>query len=181
LVLTPLAGVWLCGLVLFLASPGNFEMTLPRQRQLTPELQNLSRWDLGPTVRASSYYADWINHHHPAFLVDDKGAPDLVEKWASAQRDEHPWIELLWRETHSLDRVEIRHAGVAEGADLNARRYRIVCLRSSGLGPALEVDANSESIARHELHCDDARGVRIEFERHGTEIVRVYEVETWGR
>lgn len=189
LVALPLAALWLYGLVVFITTHAPFEATLPRQRQPSADLQNLALWDLGPTVRASSYLADWINHHHPLFVVDGKASPDLVEKWASANSDEHPWIEIRWREHHTLEKVVLRHAGSVEGSHLTARKYRILCLRDGGQqqdAPQLAIDNNSEAIASHDLHCDDARGVRIELERNDKEhndkeIVRLFEVETWGR
>ena len=176
-----LVGLWLYGLGLFVTKRAPFEAQLPRQREPPSELYNLSRWDFGPTVRASSFYADWVNHHHPLFLVDAKTSPGLVEKWASAESDAHPWVEIRWREEHTLERVVLRHAGSVEGNNLTARRYRITCLQSGKSGPSVDVDSNSAAIATHDLHCESARGVRIDFERDGKEIVRVFEVETWGR
>jgi hypothetical protein len=174
-------GLWLYGLAVFVARRAPFEAELPRRRQPPSELHNLSRWDFGPTVRASSFHADWLSHHHPLFLVDAKTSPDLVEKWASAQSDLHPWVEILWRESHTLERVVLRHAGSVEGNDLTAQRYRITCLRSGGNGPSVAVDSNTAAVATHDLHCDNARGVRIDLERKGKELVRLFEVETWGR
>jgi hypothetical protein len=54
-------------------------------------------------------------------------------------------------------------------------------LQSGKNGPSVEVDSNTNALATHDLPCDNARGVRIDFERNGKEIVRVFEVETWGR
>jgi len=176
-----LAGLWLWGLVVFIRRPAPFELELPRRRPPPAVSHNLARWDLGPTLRASSYYGDWIDHHHPVFAVDNQASPDLTEKWASARSDEHPWIEVLWRESHTLERVVLRHAGNVEAGHLTARNYRITCLRPGGGGPEINVQSNTETLASHELPCDNARGVRIELERNGTEIVRLFEVETWGR
>jgi hypothetical protein len=176
-----LVGLWLFGLGLFVARRAPFEAELPRRQKPSGELCNLSRWDFGPTVRASSFYADWVNHHHPLFVVDAKASPDMVEKWASAERDPHPWIEILWREEHSLERVVLRHAGSVEGNNLTARRYRITCLQTGGRGPSVDVDSNTQAVATHDLPCEHARGIHIDFERNDKEIVRVYEVETWGR
>ncbi len=176
-----LAAAWLFGLVSFVAADGHFEATLPRLRPPPPGRQNLALWEWGPTVRASSYFGDWLGHHHPLFLVDGRAHPDLVEKWASAQSDRHPWIEILWREPHDLERVVLQHAGSRESPSLTARRYTVACLTASGKGPRVDVDDNQAEVATHELVCRQARGVRITFERNGGDIVRLYEVETWGQ
>jgi len=176
-----LAAAWCFGLVAFVLADGHFEATLPRQRTPPSGTHNLSRWDMGPTVRASSYFGDFLSHHHPLYLVDDREQPDLVEKWASAQRDRHPWIELLWREPHDLERVVLRHAGALESSSFTARRYSIQCLTATGRGPRVDIESNTEPVATHALVCRQARGIRIELERNGDDIVRLYEVETWGR
>jgi len=177
-----LGGLWLWGLVSFVRADGHFEVTLPRLRNPPASLHNMSLWDLGPTIRASSFYGDWGSHHHPAFLVDGKATPDRVEKWASAEHDRHPWIEITWRENHDLERVVIRHAGSVESDDMTAQHYTLRCLTSSGQGPSLEVQSNQAAMAYHDLVCAQARGVRIEFvPKDSKDIIRVYEVETWGR
>jgi hypothetical protein len=176
-----LAAAWLFGLVSFVRADGHFEATLPRRHPPPAGLHNLSRWDLGPTVRASSYFGDWMGHHHPLFLVDGREQPDLVAKWASAGRDRHPWIEILWREPHDLERVVLHHAGSRESPALTVRRYTVACLTASGVGPRVDVEANEADVATHALVCHQARGIRISFTRNDDDIVRVYEVETWGR
>jgi hypothetical protein len=176
-----LAAGWLFGLSSFVAADGHFEGTLPRQRAEPEGLHNLALWDLGPTVRASSYFADWLNHHHPFFMVDGREHPDMVEKWASGERDKHPWVEILWREEHALARVVIHHAGSIEDAALTLRRYSVTCLTAAGRGPRVDIDANQEPVATHELVCPRARGIRIDCTRNGDDIVRFYEVEAWGR
>jgi hypothetical protein len=164
------------------AADGHFEVVLPRTRTPPAELHNLSLWDLGPTIRASSFYGDFLSLHHPAFLVDGRSTPDRVEKWASAEHDRHPWVEITWRELHNLERVVIRHAGSLESDDMTARHYTLRCLTSSGQGPSLEVQFNQAAMAYHDLVCAQARGVRIEFvPKDSKDIIRVYEVETWGR
>ncbi len=177
-----LASGWLFGLVCFVRADGHFEATLPRRGSPAAGVHNLSRWTEGPTVRASSYFGDWQSHHHPLVLVDGRDHPDLIEKWASAERDRHPWLEILWREPHDLERVVLRHAGSVEAAEMTARTYHIECLREDGgTGPKVDVYSNDAAIAEHPLVCGQARGVRIRFERNGGGIVRLYEVETWGR
>jgi F5/8 type C domain. len=174
-------GLWLWGLVSFVAADGHIEVVLPRQRTPPAERHNFSLWDLGPTIRASSYYGDWLGHHHPAFLVDGRASPDLVEKWASAERDRQPWVEITWRESHNLERVVVRHAGSLEASGLTIHRYTIHCLTVGGRGPSLDVKSNEAAVASHDLACTQARGIRIDFEPNdGKDIVRVFEVETWG-
>jgi hypothetical protein len=175
------ACAWLFGLVTFVAADGYFEATLPRRRASPAEIHNLSLWDLGPTVRASSYHGDWAANHHPLFLVDGRERPELVEKWASAERDHHPWVEITWRESHDLERVVLRHAGSLESAAYTARRYTLRCLTEAGAGPSLVVNSNEAAVASHDLACRRARGIRIEFDRDGADIIRLFEVETWGR
>jgi len=172
---------WLFGLVSFVAADGHFEGTLPRRRADPPESHNLALWDLGPTVRASSYFGDWLNHHHPFFMVDGREHPDLVEKWASGERDPRPWAEILWRDEHTLERVVIHHAGSVENQGLTVREYRVTCLTATGRGPAVDVDANAAPVATHDLSCQAARGIRIDLRRNGNDIVRLFEVEAWGR
>ncbi len=177
-----LGGLWLWGLVSFVAADGHFELTLPRLRNPPAGLHNLSLWDLGPTIRASSFYGDWGSHHHPAFLVDGRVHPDMVEKWASAERDRHPWVEITWREKHDLERVVIRHAGSVESSDLTAHRYTLRCLGGSEPAPTLEVTSNQDSVATHPLACSQVQGIRIDFVPNDSKgIVRIYEVETWGK
>ena len=176
-----LAAGWLFGLVMFVHADGHFEATLPRRQGPRPGLHNLSLWDQGPTVRASSYFGDWGSTHHPFFLVDGREHPDLVEKWASAEHDRHPWIEILWREPHDLERVVLHHAGSVESAAMTARTYHIQCLLDAGRGPKVDVYSNDAPVAEHPLVCAHARGIRIRFDRNGGDIIRLFEVETWGR
>jgi len=180
--LAVLGGLWLFGLVSFVAADGHFEVVLPRTRTPPPEFHNFSQWDLGPTIRASSFHADFGYHHHPAFLVDGRATPDIVEKWMSAEPDRHPWIEITWREKHHLERVVIRHAGSVESGAMTVHDYTVRCLTDDGQGPSVQVLSNEAAVASHDLHCAQARGIRIEFVPNDSkDVVRVYEVETWGR
>jgi len=175
------AAGWLLGLLAFVRADGHFQASLPRRRGPLPGTHNLALWDQGPTVRASSYFADWQSPHHPLFLVDGREHPDLVEKWASAEQDRHPWVEILWREPHDLERVVLRHAGSFEAAGMTARTYHLQCLPDTGSGPKVDVYSNDAAVAEHPLACARARGVRIRFDRDGGDIVRLFEVETWGQ
>lgn len=175
------AGGWLIGLVLLVRADGHFEATLPRRQAPLAATHNLSLWDQGPTLRASSYFGDWMSHHHPFFLVDGRPHPELGEKWASAERDRAPWIEILWREPHDLERVVLRHAGTVEAAELTAQTYHITCLLDGADGPKVHVYSNDAAVAEHPLACNGARGVRVRFDRGGGHIIRLFELETWGR
>jgi len=53
------AAAWLFGLLSFVRADGHFEATLPRRRPEPAGPHNLSAWDMGPTVRASSFYYHW--------------------------------------------------------------------------------------------------------------------------
>jgi hypothetical protein len=177
-----LAGAWLVGLLCFALADGHFEATLPRRQAPPAHSHNMSALEYGPTVRASSYYADWGGHHHPLFLVDGKPRPAMVEKWASGAGDPHPWVEVLWREPHDLERVVLHHAGVVESSALTVRRYTVACLTAQGRGPSVDVEDNQDSVATHALVCSRVRGVRVTFEPNDkNDIVRVYELETWGQ
>jgi hypothetical protein len=179
-----LTASWLVGLACFALADGHIEVTLPRRQTPPSGSHNLASWKLGPTVRASSYYGDWGGHHHPLFLVDGREHPSVVEKWASGALDRHPWVELLWREPHDLERVVLRHAGDLESASFTVHRYTIACLTrvGDGRGPSLLVEDNQVSLATHALACTGARGVRVDFvPNDSTDIVRVFELETWGQ
>lgn len=176
-----MAVAWLFGLASFVAADGHFEAALPRQRAQPTGIHNFSLWELGPTVRASSYLSGWNEQHHPLFLVDGRQWPGVVEKWASAQGDRHPWVEILWQKPHDLERVVLRHAGWRETPAFTARRYAIRCLTATGQDAVVTIAANEAAVAAHELPCRQARGIRLEFERNDDDIVRLFEVETWGR
>jgi hypothetical protein len=77
--------------------------------------------------------------------------------------------------------VVLRHAGSLEAQEFTARRYRIQCLLAAGPGPRVDVESNTEPVATHPLACAQARGIRLEIERNGNDIVRLFEVETWGK
>jgi hypothetical protein len=182
LALGTLAAAWVFGLALFVRADGHFELSLPRTRMPPAGRHNLAARDQGPTLRVSSYYGDWKNHHHPLFLIDGRASPDLEEKWASETHDRHPWVEVLWREPHELETVVLRHAGVVEAADLTVRHYTLTCLVAAGRGRSLRIDDNHAAIATHDLPCANARGVRVDFQPNApNDVVRLFGFETWGR
>lgn len=178
-----LAAAWIVGLWLFLRAGSHTPATviLPARKPHPPGEHNLVQPSYGVELRASSYYRDRSSHHHPAFLVDGRPRPSLVEKWASDPTDAQPWIELLWTGERELSRVRVQHAGHVENGELTARRYTLTCLSPRAPPPLLVTD-NQASVSAHELPCSGARGLRIDFapNRPG-ELVRVFEVEVWGR
>jgi hypothetical protein len=173
---------WGVGLVLFLRTGrAAVTVTLPALQAHPNEEHNLVAFALGPVLRASSYHRDRVAQHHPAFLVDGRGGPSLVEKWVSDPKDASPWIELGWPGEREIRRVRIEHAGLVESSDLTSRKYTVTCLASPAL-PAVVVEGNTANVAEHLLHCPKARGVRIDFTpNRAGELVRVFEVEVWGR
>lgn len=172
---------WLVGAVLFVQADGSVTWRMPRARAPRAGPHNLALYELGPTIRASSYHRDVYSHHHPAFLVDGRAEPTVVEKWASAPQDAAPWIEIWWREPRTLERVRITHAGSVEGDELTVRRYRLICLSRHRDAPARTIRDNERAVAVHALACREARGVRIEWQpNQADDAVRVYEVQAWG-
>jgi hypothetical protein len=189
-------GAWLAGLLGFVAAPGTFEVVVPRKEQPPAWRHNVALVSYGPTVRASSFHNDWTGHHHPLFAVDGRAQPTSPEKWASFPRDRRPWLEIRWREERDLDEVAIRHGGSVEAAAFTARRYQLTCLRAGAGGSAggggggaaspptaLAVEDNTQAVAVHPFRCTGARGVRIDFPARDltSEVVRIFEVEAWGR
>lgn len=176
-----LALLWLFGLIGFLRADGVVRLSMPRRESPGPGELNLASYRYGPTVRASSYYRDPTAHHHPMYLVDERRSPALVEKWATAPYDREPWVEIEWRESRQLERVVVHHAGTREGAELTIRSYVVRCLGSDA-APSVEVSDNQLAVAVHPLRCDGARGVRLELTPNERgDLVRVFEIEAWGR
>ena len=181
-----LAGTWLLGLARFVRAEPTFvvtlPVTLPVQTGPADEEQNLASWRRGPTVRASSYHRDPFSHHHPAFVVDGRVAPAVVEKWMSAPGDQHPWIEVIWREPHDVSRVVLQHAGQYEADAYTLDRYRLTCLPAPGTGAVVSINGNQARLAIHPVACRGARGIRLDAQpRVPGDPVRIYEIEAWGR
>lgn len=172
---------WLVGASLFLQADGSLTWTMPRTREPPLGEHNLAHYAFGPTLRASSFVRDAMRHYHPAFLVDGRRGPSVVEKWASLPSDLSPWLELRWREPRSLARVVITHGASHGGA--RKKRYRLRCLRDEQPAPSLEAREFPSQVASHTLSCERARGLRIDWLREpdDDDLVRVYEVEAWGR
>jgi hypothetical protein len=92
-------------------------------------------------------------------------------------------LEIRWFGARQLARVKIWHGGFLEKPDYTAARYRLHCLREHGDGAALDVRDNRQAIATHELACTRAIGLRIAWavRPEADALIRVYEVEAWGR
>jgi hypothetical protein len=174
---------WGMGLLLFLRAGAHSPATvsLPSRKPHPPGEHNLVAHPYGVVLRASSYFRDRVAQHHPAFLVDGRAQPSLVEKWASDPTDTRPWIEMLWTGERNIHRVHIQHAGAVESAEYTAKQYVVTCL-SPRAAPPLVVSNNKQSVAEHELRCAGAHGLRIDFAPNSRgALVRIFEVEVWGQ
>lgn len=172
--------LWLAGLVWFVQPPREFFCVFPERVAHPAVMHNLAAFQLGPTLRASSFLSDKDAHHHPAFLIDGRAQPSKLEKWASAPKDKRPWVEIRWRGAKVLGSVVITHAGEFELPELTARSYTVTCLRGDGTSQRWDIAQNSAHIAEHATACRDAVGIRIDFHQYG-DMVRVYEIEAWGQ
>lgn len=173
---------WLVGAALFASADGSLSYSLPQQAEPPASEHNLASYRWGPTVRSSSFHRDPYSHHHPAFLVDGRARPTMLEKWSSAAHDERPWVELLWRDERQLERVKVQHAGARENNALTVRDYRLSCLCPAPPCAQLNVHGNASALANHTLRCARATGLRIDWLLHGPDDrARIYEIEAWGR
>jgi hypothetical protein len=177
------AGCWLLGAVLFLRADGSLTWRLPRLADAPTTEHNLASFRLGPTLRVSSYYRGVLSQHHPAFVLDGRARPSRLEKWASGLRDEKPWLEVLWHRARTLQRVVIHHAGSVEDDALTIRRYRLRCITQQSKGIELSVHDNRAAVAEHALACQGATGMRVDWQPNAGNdgLVRIYEIEAWGR
>jgi hypothetical protein len=177
--------MWVIGLIGFIASSGEFRVTMPRQSDPPVGEHNLAAAVWGPSVSASSFISEWPSHHHPLFAFDQRARPDQLEKWASDPRDRRPWIEVRWREERTINRLVIQHAGFVEDPTMTIQRYRMRCLKNGeDKSPAViaEVHQNTEALAVHVFHCTRASGVRLDLEPNSpNDVVRIYEIEVWGQ
>jgi hypothetical protein len=142
---------------------------------------DLALYRYGSQVRASSVF--WPNLHHPGFVVDGYATPSGTEKWASAPDDSSPWIEVRWDKPRHVSRVVLTFSGRIEGMG-TMRDYTLTCLVKGQRTSELVVRGNADDTARHELRCDNAEGVRVEFRAGpGTanDLVRLYELEAIGQ
>jgi hypothetical protein len=175
--------VWGLGLLLFLCAGAHTPVTvsLPSLEPHPAAEHNLVARQYGTVLRSSSYFRDRIAQHHPAFLVDGREHPSMLEKWASDPTDTSPWVELLWSGEREIHRVRIQHAGDVESAEYTSQRYSMTCL-SAHAPPPFVVSNNTASVAEHEFHCPGSHGLRIDFTPNAPgALVRVFEVEVWGQ
>ncbi|WP_224364815.1 discoidin domain-containing protein [Hyalangium versicolor] len=142
---------------------------------------DLALFRYGSRVRASSAF--WPSLHHPGFVVDGYATPSGTEKWASAPEDASPWVEVLWDKPRHVSRVVLTFSGRLEGGG-TMRDYTLICLSQGQGASQFVVHDNREDIARHEVGCDNAEGVRVEFRvgsGTGNDLVRLYELEAIGQ
>lgn len=160
------------------------EFALPARAPFPQGRANVAAAEFGPTVRASSAFADPSFQHHPAFVVDGRRKPTRREKWVSREDDPAPWLEILFARPVHLESVVLTHGGAVERSDYTADAYQIRCIRADGQpGASVSVEGNRLAKVTHPLDCSNAGGVRLEFtprEKAGN-MVRVYEVEAFGR
>jgi hypothetical protein len=174
---------WLFGAYHFLRTDGHMFWQVPRSMEPPRGEHNLAFHAYGPRIRASSYFRDVGSSYHPAFVLDGVATPSEAERWKSNPRDDAPWLEVSWKEERRLSRVVLRHAGAAEPSQVPAIAYRLTCLSTSGArAVVLDVPKNEDAIARHELRCARARGVRVDWRLASLDdFARLYEIEVWGQ
>jgi hypothetical protein len=178
-----LTAAWGLGLLLFLFAGGHGSLTvsLPSLTPHPPGEHNLVAYQYGVVLRSSSYFRDRYAQHHPAFLVDGRAHPSLVEKWASEPSDKRPWVELLWNGQHAIQRVRIQHAGFVESAEFTVQQYLVTCLSPQAPRPLVVIN-NKASVTEHDLRCLVAHGLRIDFTPNAPgALVRIFEIEVWGQ
>jgi hypothetical protein len=173
-------------LMVFVRGERTVVVSLPARAPLpNDKVRNVADAYFGPTVRASSALTSpYFYQHDPAFAVDGRRRPSLIEKWASRPDDPRPWIEVLFPRPVHLQRVVLLHAGAFEPADYTADTYRLRCIRVGGKhADWLQVKGNTLAKTTHALDCSDASGVRVEFTPRpgGDHIVRLFEIEAFGQ
>ncbi len=174
-----LGAVFAAALVAFVAARPSVEARFPARRPHPPDLHDLASFEYGPVVIASSYEA--AGHHHPAFLVDRRPRPTLLEKWASDPSDRRPWVEVRWGEPHDLVELVIVQGAAHESARYLTRRVLLTCLGPDGRFGTRRLD-DATAVTRAALPCPGATGVRLELDLDpGSDLVRIYEIEAWGR
>ena len=150
---------------------------LPAQLPHPNGEHDLAWFRYGPTVVAST--ADLSSFFHPAFAVDGMTDEPRAAKWVSQKWDRAPWLEVLFRGAHDVERVSLRFAGAQDGRAAPMRDYTIRCL--GGTFPPLAIRGNREAAPTHALSCRGATGVRVDFALRGKEVAHLYEIEAVGR
>jgi hypothetical protein len=162
----------------FVAARPTVEARFPVRRPHPPGLHDLASMEYGPVVTASS--CEPAGHHHPAFLVDRRPRPTLLEKWASDPADRHPWVEIRWGEPHDVAEVVVVQGAAFENARY-LTRFLLSCLGDAPRSTARWVNDVTPA-GREVMPCPGATGIRLEFFLDAqSDIVRVYEIEAWGR
>jgi hypothetical protein len=176
----PVAALWLFGLVRFLRADGAIVIDLPRLQPPPPGEHDLAAWRFGPTLRVSSYDGGALSPHHPAFLIDERRNPALLEKWVSGPGDRQPWVEVSWREPRHVSRIVLHHAGTREDPRFTLDGYTLTCLGSPAA--PLVITGNTQAVATHALDCPGATGLRLQARPQSSPTpVRLFELEVFGQ
>ena len=171
------------GVARFVGTHATFEFAAPRAAAnvaAPASVTNLAALATGPTLRASSFERGVYDLAHPAYLVDGRAQPTDREKWTPRFDDPAPWLEIVFREPHDIERVVLRHGSDVEPRLRPNRAYRLRCLGHEA-PPPLQVTDNRNAVASHALPCRRASGVRIDFTLARKRPLAVYEVEVFGR
>lgn len=144
-------------------------------------LHNLVAAKYGPSLRVSSAWIELESLHHPAFLVDEHLTPSLVEKWVSDRGDRAPYVELSWGHAKEIRSVVLRHAGVFEHVGFSTGRYTLTCFYRGRQVGKLAVDGPKSGESQHAPPCAAADTLRIDFRPDEGDVVRLYEVQVWGK
>lgn len=127
----------------------------------------------GATIRVSSW--DGFHEHHPLFAVDGEERPTTIEKWASAPGDRRPWISADFGRSVNVESI-VLHLAIGPDEPVSSR-YVLRCL---GTQKSWEITSPTrEPHPRHQVACDGASGVRVEF--LGAPPARLYELEVIGK
>lgn len=170
--------IFALALFVFVTARPNVDIRFPARRPHPPELHDLASVEYGPVVTASSY--EPTGHHHPAFLVDRRRHPTLLEKWASDPADRHPWVEIRWGEPHEVAEVVVVQGAAFEDARY-LTRFLLSCLGGEAGSMARWVN-DVRPVGREAMPCPGATGIRLEFVLDAqSDLVRIYEIEAWGR
>lgn len=146
------------------------------------ELVDLASPAAGATLRVSSY--DLFRSHHPLYAVDGEEHPLEVEKWATLTDDRQPFLEVHFAGPAQLERVALDLAGVREPVEYSMSDFTVTCLRDGEPVGERAVHDNHEVRVELELDCQATDTVRVDFtvfDEGPLQVVRLYELEAWGR
>lgn len=178
---------WFWGMIRFVTKRGAFEQRITEIRGHSFDERNLVSLVYGPSLLASSFANDLRQQLHPLFTIDGVSKPSAIEKWCSSVDDASPWIEFRWFEPARLHRVTVAHGSTIDSMSKPNSNYVLRCLRAPTRAHEAEsktknVTNNSLNTASHEFTCNNAVGLRVEFEApNPNSNVCLVEVEAWGQ